>query len=139
MKSTHYANVVILMGALVIVGCDDLKREMRGIGQIAAEMAKSEDQKAAEALCFQAAANGESTRVADFRAIANGSAETTSLGNSHYLIEIGYKVVTVSDPAEWSENFCLRQRANCEVQGGKLISARSKLNPCDSIRNQMQH
>lgn len=115
---------------LTISGCTDkAKSEIR---DLATEVAKDSAQRQAEENCWRVAAIGEKRRFGDFRAITNGPFKTTKLGVNHYLIKANYKIITLSDPGEKSDDLCMYGNTICESQDTKIVSAKVD---ADTIRD----
>lgn len=121
--------MLLTVGAVVVplmlsaCGDDGGPSVMRDLKSIAGEMIKSSSQQQAEDACRRTAANVEAQRFKNFRAITRRIPETTDLGGGHYIIRVGYRVITLEHPeGEEGNNLCMFQRTTCEVQGNKIVN-----------------
>jgi hypothetical protein len=113
---TNLKYLFICFVIITLQGCDQAK-ELVGI------VMKSDEQRLAEKGCWDMAAYYEALRTRNFRGFANGPPpETTDLGNSHYLIKVSYKKITLDDMGQKSGNVFMYGYTTCEVINNKVTA-----------------
>lgn len=122
---------IVFTLSLLATGCNDATQAAKFS---AAEAVKSSDQRQAEQLCAQAAADNEARRTPGLKKILDTPAETQVLGPNHYLIRVKYKMVTLDDPGTTSNDLNAYSGATCDVQQGKIVSGKLDQRLIDTLR-----
>lgn len=125
------ALVITFALSLLVTGCNDATQ---AVNLAVAEAVKSSDQRQAEELCAQAAADNEALRTPGLKKILDTPAKTQVLGSNHYLIRVTYKMVTLDDPGTTSNDLNAYSGATCEVQQGKIVSGKLDQRFMDRLR-----